>query len=347
MISTPFKILLFVLVDGWHLVCQLLVSSFAACSGRSFWESSRSGRFSFCPIDSRRFSSDRCSSFCVSDARGSDRKPDGSTEDGFSDAPDRGLARHLSDIPVAPEMEIVATAQAAALGEYIGMSRDKIDEVKLALVEACINAFEHAHTRDERLHLTFRLGRDEGGGDWLEVEVFDRERASITANVEPPTPEKTLRRANASGGGDCRSYEPDGRRADHVGRLGDADRHEEIQVSDACKVSVERRGDVAILWTDGYINNQGGEEIAREAYAQLDAGARALVLNLEKTRIVNSIGISILIEVLEKVMDRKGVLAFCGLTPTIDKTFRIMGLAQYATIYPTQDEALQAVSPRG
>jgi anti-anti-sigma factor len=115
-------------------------------------------------------------------------------------------------------------------------------------------------------------------------------------------------------------------------------------VSDACKVSAERRGEVAILWTDGYINNQGGEEIAREAYKHLDSGARALVMNLEKTRIVNSIGISILIEVLERVMDRKGVLAFCGLTPTIDKTFRIMGLAQYASIYPTQEEALRAIS---
>jgi hypothetical protein len=30
MISTPFKILLFVLVDGWHLVCQSLVTSFVA-----------------------------------------------------------------------------------------------------------------------------------------------------------------------------------------------------------------------------------------------------------------------------------------------------------------------------
>jgi anti-anti-sigma factor len=108
-------------------------------------------------------------------------------------------------------------------------------------------------------------------------------------------------------------------------------------------VSVERRGDVAIFSTDGYINNQGGEEIAREAYAELDRGARALVMNLEKTRIVNSIGISILIEVLEKVMERKAVLAFCGLTPTIDKTFRIMGLAQYAAIYPTETDALRAV----
>jgi len=118
-------------------------------------------------------------------------------------------------------------------------------------------------------------------------------------------------------------------------------------VSESCKINVERRGDVAVFWTDGYINNQGGEEIARQAYAQLDAGARALVLNLEKTRIVNSIGISILIEVLERVMDRKGVLAFCNLTPTIDKTFRIMGLAQYASIYPSLDQALQAVAATG
>jgi anti-anti-sigma factor len=118
-------------------------------------------------------------------------------------------------------------------------------------------------------------------------------------------------------------------------------------VSEACRITAERRGDVAILWTDGYINNQGGEEIARQAYTYLESGARALVLDLEKTRIVNSIGISILIEVLEKVMDRKGVLAFCSLTPTIDKTFRIMGLAQYAAIYPNLDEALKAVAGRG
>src|ERR1700693_2929112 len=139
--------------------------------------------------------------------------------------------------------------------------------------------------------------------------------------------------------------QPDGLCGHHVGRRRDANPHEEIQVSEICKVAAERRGDVAILSTDGYINIQGGEEIARQAYVQLEAGARALILNLEKTRIVNSIGISILIEVLEKVMDRKGSLAFCALTPTIDKTFRIMGLAQYAAIYPTLEEALKAVSP--
>ena len=89
-------------------------------------------------------------------------------------------------------MEIVATAQAAAVGEYIEMPRDKIDEVKLALVEACINAFEHSHTRDDRVHLTFRVGREEEGPEFLEVEVLDRGTGFDQHAVELPSPEKTF-----------------------------------------------------------------------------------------------------------------------------------------------------------
>ena len=102
-------------------------------------------------------------------------------------------AREVSmTIPVAPEMEIVATAQAAALGEYIAMARDKIDEVKLALVEACINAFEHADCRDEMLHLKFRLGREPKGREWLEVEVLDKGKGFDSSQVEEPTIEKSF-----------------------------------------------------------------------------------------------------------------------------------------------------------
>ena len=74
--------------------------------------------------------------------------------------------------------------------------------------------------------------------------------------------------------------------------------------------------------------------------ALLGEGTIRLLLDLERTKIVNSIGISILIEVLEKVLDQGGRLAFCHLTPTIEKTFQIMGLAQYARIFPTPEPAL-------
>src|SRR6476469_1747789 len=110
-------------------------------------------------------------------------------------------------------------------------------------------------------------------------------------------------------------------------------------MSEELKVAVERRNGGAVLYTRGYINNIGGEEIANRAYELMDDGVRALLLNLRDTKIVNSIGISILIEIIEKMMDRGGKIGFCCLTPVIHKTFQIMGLANYATIFDSEESA--------
>ncbi|HPS80086.1 MAG TPA: STAS domain-containing protein [Thermoanaerobaculaceae bacterium] len=107
----------------------------------------------------------------------------------------------------------------------------------------------------------------------------------------------------------------------------------------------EANGDVAVLEVTGYINNEGGEAIAREAGRLLESGTRTLLFDLHATRIINSIGISLLLEVLERTLDLGGVLAFCCLSPSIAKTFQIMGLAQYARLFPDRAIALQELRP--
>ena len=115
-------------------------------------------------------------------------------------------------------------------------------------------------------------------------------------------------------------------------------------MTEMLKVTLDRRDDLAVVYTEGYINNQGGEEIARVAYELIDDGVKVLLLNLQGTKIVNSIGISILIEIIEKMIEIDGKLAFCSLTPTIEKTFHIMGLAQYAGVYGDEDSAVAELS---
>jgi anti-anti-sigma factor len=104
--------------------------------------------------------------------------------------------------------------------------------------------------------------------------------------------------------------------------------------------TVQRQGELAVLEVAGYINNEGGEAIASEARTLLDGGCRTLLLDLHATRIINSIGISLLLEVLERTLEVKGTLAFCCLTPSIAKTFQIMGLGQYAKLFPDRASAL-------
>ena len=101
--------------------------------------------------------------------------------------------------------------------------------------------------------------------------------------------------------------------------------------------------DFGVIGAAGYINNEGGQAIADAAADLMGQGAKTLLIDLEGTRIINSIGVSILLEILEKLLDEKGRLAFCNLTPTISKTFEIMGLVQYAAIYPDRDSARAAL----
>ena len=116
-------------------------------------------------------------------------------------------------------------------------------------------------------------------------------------------------------------------------------------MTDELRVSVDRRGTTgAVLYTKGYINNVGGEEIANRAYELMDDGVRTLLLNLRETKIVNSIGISILIEIIEKMIEKGGRIAFCCLTPVIHKTFHIMGLANYASIFDGEEAAIKELA---
>ena len=105
-------------------------------------------------------------------------------------------------IPVAPEMEIAATAQVSALGEWMEMGRDKIDEVKMAVVEACINAFEHSATPDHKVELAFRVGDEEGGrGPYLEVDVTDAGHGFDPTRLRTPEIAAALRSPRKRGWG--------------------------------------------------------------------------------------------------------------------------------------------------
>ena len=70
---------------------------------------------------------------------------------------------------------------------------------------------------------------------------------------------------------------------------------------------------IGVISAEGYINNEGGQAIADAATELMDSGCSTLLIDLEGTRIINSIGVSILLE--------------------------IMGLLQSATMYPERATA--------
>lgn len=106
------------------------------------------------------------------------------------------------------------------------------------------------------------------------------------------------------------------------------------------KLNTKVNDKYAVIETIGYINNVGGEAIVNEFNKHKDSGVNNFIMNLAQSKVVNSIGISFLIEIIEKLNDSGGKLVFTNLDPTIDKTFTIMGLFQFSEKAATVDEAV-------
>ena len=106
----------------------------------------------------------------------------------------------------------------------------------------------------------------------------------------------------------------------------------------------EVRDQCLIIATNGYINNVGGEAIAQEFSRHFESGIKFIVLNLAGSRVVNSIGMSFLIEIIEQLEEAGGKLVFACLDPAVEKMLSIMGLFKFAGKEASVEDALATLS---
>jgi anti-anti-sigma factor len=108
-------------------------------------------------------------------------------------------------------------------------------------------------------------------------------------------------------------------------------------------LEVRKEGEVVVIKTSGYLNNVGGEKISEVCYKEMENKSKFFLLDLENTKVVNSIGVSILIEIIEKLQDVDGKLGYYNLAPIVEKTFNIMGLTKYSSVFNSETEALEGI----
>jgi len=95
----------------------------------------------------------------------------------------------------------------------------------------------------------------------------------------------------------------------------------------------------AVIRTRGYLSRTAGEQLEQEIVRLLGGGVSRFIVNLHDTDLINSVGISILIGVIERVRGLGGELVFSELTAVNEEIFRIMGLHRHARLVRGDDEA--------
>ncbi len=98
--------------------------------------------------------------------------------------------------------------------------------------------------------------------------------------------------------------------------------------------------DAAVIYPGPYLNQLRGEDVENQCQEFLTSGVRRIVINFEETELINSIGISILLGVIESVNHVQGLLVLSNLNASNRELFEMLGLMSHVEMVDTEEIAL-------
>ena len=101
--------------------------------------------------------------------------------------------------------------------------------------------------------------------------------------------------------------------------------------------------DAAVIYPGPYLNQLRGEDVENQCQEFLTSGVRRIVINFEETELINSIGISILLGVIESVNHVQGLLVLSNLNASNRELFEMLGLMSHVEMVDTEEIALLKV----
>ena len=99
-------------------------------------------------------------------------------------------------------------------------------------------------------------------------------------------------------------------------------------------------GEVAVVYAGDYVNKMSGHRIERECLTQMERGCRALVISFRDTELVNSIGVSILLGVIDTAERRGTRVAFSNVSVHTRALFELLGLTRLVVLADSEEAAL-------
>lgn len=88
----------------------------------------------------------------------------------------------------------------------------------------------------------------------------------------------------------------------------------------------------SVIYAGDYLNKLTGEQIEYECRRRIELGCTDLIVNFSRTELVNSIGISILLGVID-IADKNGAkVAFSDVNETTVELFEMLGLTKHVNI---------------
>ena len=90
--------------------------------------------------------------------------------------------------------------------------------------------------------------------------------------------------------------------------------------------------ETSVIFAGDYLNRLSGERLEYDCKRRLDAGCKEIVVNFSQTEIVNSIGISILLGLIDIASKNGATVVFSDVNENTVELFDMLGVSKHVTI---------------
>jgi len=106
-------------------------------------------------------------------------------------------------------------------------------------------------------------------------------------------------------------------------------------------ITVKKVNDIAVVYPAGYIDFEAKEKMIPAFHELLDNKIKRILINFQNVKKINSMGISVILEIIDEANERTAKIRYSNLSRMNVKLFKMIGLAEYGEIFPSEEEALQ------
>jgi anti-anti-sigma factor len=112
----------------------------------------------------------------------------------------------------------------------------------------------------------------------------------------------------------------------------------------AMNIAKSEEAGALVVALDGRLDTNSSAALETSLVADLDAGAKAVVVDFTKLAYISSAGLRVLLMTAKRIKGSGGKLALCALGPNIQEVFKVSGFDKILSVVPSRAEALRAVT---
>jgi anti-sigma B factor antagonist len=106
--------------------------------------------------------------------------------------------------------------------------------------------------------------------------------------------------------------------------------------------TVKKAGDVTIFEVEGTLIVGNRQELKQKVIEEIEAGARKVLVDFEKTTYIDSSGLGVLVSLAKKIRESGGDLRLANLNDDLQTLFELTKLDTLFQISESRDRALES-----